>query len=130
MLRSPPTAICGVGGEAKAFSAAGGKRELTCGPKPRPAGVGNVLATFTSCRYRSAMPEDPNLRPATTDEIMSAHSFALRFQGRKRVRHADDIMAKITADRLVKHLEASGFVVMKRPPATPPTTSHMPSSQD
>jgi hypothetical protein len=27
------------------------------------------------------------------------------FQGRKRVHHADDIMAKITAERLIKHLE-------------------------
>jgi hypothetical protein len=26
------------------------------------------------------------------------------------------MMARITAERLVKHLEASGFVLMKRPP--------------
>jgi hypothetical protein len=26
---------------------------------------------------------------------------------------ADDVMAQITAERLVQHLEASGFVVMK-----------------
>jgi hypothetical protein len=68
-------------------------------------GVGDVLAMFMSCRYRNAMPEDPSLRPATTDEIMSALSFALLFQGRKRVHHADDIMAKITAERLTKHLK-------------------------
>ena len=74
------------------------------------------------------MPEDPSLRPATADEIATSLSFALRYEGRKRVHHADDIMAKITADRLVKHLEASGFVVMKRPPREAPTTSHMPSS--
>jgi hypothetical protein len=41
---------------------------------------------------------------------------------------ADDVMAQITAERLVQHLEASGFVVMKKPPAPPPTTSHMPPS--
>jgi hypothetical protein len=34
-------------------------------------------------------------------------------------------MARITADRLVKHLTASGFVLMKRPAATAPTTGNM-----
>jgi hypothetical protein len=33
---------------------------------------------------------------------------------------ADDIMARITADRLVQHLERSGFVLMKRPAASAP----------
>jgi hypothetical protein len=79
-------------------------------------------------RYSRGMPDDATLRPATRDEITQTLSFALQFEGRKRVHHADDIMAKITADRLVKHLEESGFVLMKRPPATAPTTSHMPSS--
>jgi hypothetical protein len=66
-----------------------------------------------------------NLRPATPDEIATALSFALQYQGRKRVRHADDMMARITADRLVQHLTASGFVLMKRPPATAPTTGNI-----
>jgi hypothetical protein len=87
-----------------------------------------VLDWFPIVRLPCGMPDAPPLRPATTDEIMSALSFALQFQGRKRVHHADDIMAKITAERLVKHLEASGFVLMKRPPADAPTTSHMPPS--
>jgi hypothetical protein len=69
-----------------------------------------------------------DLRPATPDEIAQTLSFALRYDGRKRVHHADDMMAKITADRLVRHLEASGFVVMKRPPVAAPTTSGMPPS--
>ena len=43
-------------------------------------------------------------------------AFALRFQGRKRVHNADEIMAEIVARRLVEHLERAGFVVMKRPP--------------
>ena len=55
-----------------------------------------------------------------------ALSFALRYQGRKRVNHADDAMARITAERLVQHLEASGFVLMKGPPRGAPTTAHMP----
>ena len=70
------------------------------------------------------------LRPATQDEIADAVSFALRYDGRRRVHHADEIMARITAERLAKHLERSGFVLMKRPPAPDPTTSHMPLPSD
>ena len=40
--------------------------------------------------------------------------------------HADEMMARITAARLVQHLGVSGFVVMKGAPAAPPTTSKMP----
>jgi hypothetical protein len=71
------------------------------------------------------MPEDPRLRPATPDEIADTLSFALRYEGRKRVHQADDIIALITAERLVRHLERAGFVLMKRPPAAAPTTSRM-----
>jgi hypothetical protein len=72
------------------------------------------------------MSETPPLRPATADEIADALSFALRYQGRKRVHHADDVMARITAERLVQHLEGSGFVLMKGPPRVAPTTGGMP----
>ena len=43
-------------------------------------------------------------------------AFALRYQGRKRVHNADEIMAEIVAELLVEHLERAGFVVMKRAP--------------
>jgi len=60
---------------------------------------------------------DPSetLRPATAIEIADALQFALRFDGRKRTHTGDEFMARITAERLIKHLERSGFVVMKRP---------------
>lgn len=64
-----------------------------------------------------------NLRLASHEEIEQSLSFALRFDGRKRVRHADDAMARITAERLVQHLERSGYVLMKRPGATALSTS-------
>ncbi len=67
------------------------------------------------------MEDDLPLRPATPEEIAEALSFALRFDGRRRVHHADDAMARITAQRLVEHLARSGFVLMKRPPARPPS---------
>jgi hypothetical protein len=64
-----------------------------------------------------------DLRPASAEEIEQSLSFALRYDGRKRVRHADDAMARITAERLVQHLQKSGYVLMKRPDATAPSTS-------
>lgn len=71
------------------------------------------------------VPEDPLLRPAAEDEVADSLSFALRYQGRRRVHHADDAMARITAERLVEHLRRSGYVVLKRPDApAPSTTAH------
>ena len=63
------------------------------------------------------------LRPASTEEIEQSLSFALRYDGRKRVRHADDAMARITAERLVAHLERSGYVILKKPANAMPSTS-------
>jgi hypothetical protein len=83
-------------------------------------------APHSTVGYRPAYAQRPSLRPATADEIAEALSFALRYQGRKRVNHADDMMARITAERLVQHLEASGFVLMKGPPRMAPTTGGMP----
>lgn len=67
--------------------------------------------------------EDERLRPATADEIVESIAFALRYEGRKRVTHADDMMARITADRLMRHLEGSGFVVMKQGAGLAPTNA-------
>jgi hypothetical protein len=55
------------------------------------------------------------LREASMEEIAESLAFALRYEGRKRVNHADEAMARITADRLVRHLAESGFVLMRRP---------------
>jgi hypothetical protein len=49
-------------------------------------------------------------------DLADALAFALRYQGRKRVHKADEMMSKIVAKRLVEHLERDGFVVMKRAP--------------
>lgn len=65
------------------------------------------------------MPDAPDLRPATAEELKEALSFALRFDGRKRHHHADGFMAELAAEKLIEHLRRAGFVVMKRPPAPP-----------
>ena len=76
----------------------------------------------TSCRQPrpSSRPdaEDPRqLRPATLDEIAESLSVAFLYDGRRRVHHAGDMTARITARYLIEHLEGSGFVLMKRLPA-------------
>jgi len=63
------------------------------------------------------MPDaDAKLTPADPRDLAGAVAFALRFEGRKRVHTADEYMAAIAAERVVRHLERAGFVVMKRPP--------------
>ncbi len=70
--------------------------------------------------YSAGMPHEPDkLRPATLDEIIETLSFALRYDGRRRVHLADSFMARVAAERLAEHLRLSGFVVMKRPPLKP-----------
>ncbi len=62
------------------------------------------------------MTEDERpLQPASSPEVIDALSFAFRYDGRRLARSAEEFMARITAERLVAHLERSGFVVMKRP---------------
>ena len=68
------------------------------------------------------------LSPATPEEIRESLSFALRYEGRRRVHHADEVMARVTAERLLAHLARSGYVVMKRPAAPSPATRCFPGS--
>ena len=63
------------------------------------------------------MPVPVDLKPATPEDLAEALAFALRYSGPKQVRDSGEIMAGIVSNRLVEHLERSGFVVMKRPPA-------------
>ena len=65
------------------------------------------------------------LRPADPADVADALAYALRYDGRRRVYHADDAMARITAERLIRHLERAGFVLMRSEPSPAPTTSNM-----
>lgn len=61
---------------------------------------------------------DKPLLPATRDEVSQALGYALRFdRSGKAHRAATEMTARIAADVLAEHLELSGFVVMKKPPA-------------
>ena len=62
------------------------------------------------------MPED-KLPPADPVDLAWSIAFALRFEGKKRWHDADDMMAAIVADRIVRSLEQSGYVIMKKPPS-------------
>jgi len=60
--------------------------------------------------------ERDTLTTASAQDLVDALAFALRFQGRRRVYNAAEIMAEIVANRLVEHLNRAGYVIMKRAP--------------
>jgi hypothetical protein len=65
----------------------------------------------THARHRT------DLIPATRDELLTALSYALRFdEGEKAHGQASELTAQIAAQTLVRYLEMAGFVVMRRPP--------------
>ena len=53
------------------------------------------------------------LKPADPTEIADALSHALRYDGRRRVHDADELMARIVAERLVEHLRRCGFRLVR-----------------
>jgi hypothetical protein len=59
---------------------------------------------------------DDKLTPASPEDVAESVAFALLWSGRKRVHDSDRMTASIAADRIVRHLERCGFVVMKKPP--------------
>jgi hypothetical protein len=48
-------------------------------------------------------------------EIHGGRVSAPRIDGRRRFDKGNELMAKITAEHLVRYLEQAGFVVMKKP---------------
>ena len=66
------------------------------------------------------MPDDDKLTPAADPrEVVTALSLGLTAKPKLAQHQAAETMAKIVAERLVEHMERSGFVVMRKPvPAT------------
>jgi DNA-binding winged helix-turn-helix (wHTH) protein len=98
-----------------------GERVFRVGPLNSPEPSSKLTAAEAA-----GMSETPSLRPAQPDEIAEALAFALQHDGRRRVHQADSFICRIAAERLVKQLGQSGFVVMKRPPAPAHSTSNHP----
>jgi len=67
------------------------------------------------------------LRPTDPADVAGALAYALRYDGNRRVHHADDVMARITAEYLIRHLVQAGFILMREPPGAAPTMASMPS---
>jgi hypothetical protein len=59
---------------------------------------------------------DPKLTPAEPNDLAQTLSFALRYEGKRRYTDTDRFAADIIADRLLRHLDRAGYVVMKKPP--------------
>jgi hypothetical protein len=74
------------------------------------------------------MPDDEKLTPADASDIAESVAFALMFSGRKRVHESDRMTASIAAQRIVRHLEKCGYVLMKRPPIGGSAPLHPPAS--
>jgi hypothetical protein len=75
------------------------------------------------------MPDlEEKLSPADASDIAESISFALLFSGRKRVHDSDRMTASIAAQRIVRHLEKCGFVLMKRLPIGGSAPLHPPAS--
>jgi hypothetical protein len=74
------------------------------------------------------MPDDVKLTPAAPGDVADSVAFALLFSGRKRVHDSAALTAPIAADRIVAHLELSGFVILKKPPLTGSVPVNPPAS--
>jgi hypothetical protein len=82
---------------------------------PRPSKQ-SVLYLFPPLGYAAPMPDDrDSLSPATPEDVADALAFALRFQGRKRIHNADEIMSAIVANRA-----AANAFSLPRPPSQCP----------
>jgi hypothetical protein len=73
---------------------------------------------FYALGYRRSMREAPEeLMPARRDDLIATLAFALTRDSRVARMQAAELLALIVAERIVDRLEASGYVVMRGPPA-------------
>jgi hypothetical protein len=57
------------------------------------------------------------LTPADPSDLADGIAFVLRFSRKKRYHEGGKLMADLTADYMVRHLDLAGYVIMKKPPA-------------
>jgi hypothetical protein len=70
--------------------------------------------------YLRRMPDDDKLMAASPRDVEICLSLALTSGSSLAKNQAAEVTAKVVAERLVAHLERSGFVIMRKPP--PDTT--------
>jgi hypothetical protein len=75
-----------------------------------------MAAVLTRSAALGSIRPDDKLTPANARDIADTLASGLLSEGRRRVSQAEELLARIVAKRLVKHLEPAGFVVMKRLP--------------
>src|SRR5690242_9333478 len=85
------------------------------------------LIRSQSAHYGRGMTDTSTPPPADSPDI--ADALALLYDSYRRVHHADDAMARITAERLIQHLARPGAVLMRTEPAAAPPTAIMSSSR-
>jgi hypothetical protein len=73
--------------------------------------------SFYKCSraLQSSKTMDDQLTPADLSDLADAIAFALHFSRRKRYHEGDKLMADLTADHIVRHLDRAGYVIMKKP---------------
>jgi hypothetical protein len=69
----------------------------------------------------SDLPE--KLIPARRDDLIATLAFALTRDSRLARMQSAELLASIVAERIVERLEASGYIVMRGPPAPGPRQS-------
>jgi hypothetical protein len=91
-------------------------RSSAANPAPaEPFASDLVLPPLSSVRHGLPMLDADKLTPADPREVETCLSLGLT-SGSRRARHqAAGVMAKVVAERLVMHLEQSGFVIMREP---------------
>jgi hypothetical protein len=72
---------------------------------------------FSTVAYGAASEPPEKLIPARRDDLIAALAFALTRDSRPARMQAAKLLASIVAERIVDRLEASGYVVMRGPPA-------------
>jgi hypothetical protein len=73
---------------------------------PSPFEVSLADASNLLIRY---MQSAPKRTAAPPEDLAQALAYALKFDEKRRLHHADDAMARIAVDHLVKHLEPAGL---------------------
>jgi hypothetical protein len=65
----------------------------------------------------------PVLMDAAADDVLSALAFGMTYsRGKNRSRPAHEIAINTVAQMIYTHLTEAGYVIMKKPPAPPPST--------